>query len=172
MKNHKTNNLYFDKYMHISQLLCYYMDNIISSVLTYSDKYDMIMKKVNIKGGNIMPEYLDINSDKENISLVFYIENKNIMEIGSKIERINSDAYMNGYNWEAFLNYYLQKQSPDVLENMDSDPEAGMYIAYYENVPENVVKVNKLGEIIEYLIENPDDIYEIVREHGNEIEWD
>lgn len=158
--------------MHISQLLCYYMDNIISSVLTYSDKYDMIMKKVNIKGGNIMPEYLDINSDKENISLVFYIENKNIMEIGSKIERINSDAYMNGYNWEAFLNYYLQKQSPDVLENMDSDPEAGMYIAYYENVPENVVKVNKLEEIIEYLIENPDDIYEIVREHGNEIEWD
>lgn len=158
--------------MHISQLLCYYMDNIISSVLTYSDKYDIIMKKVNIKGGNIMPEYLDINSDKENISLVFYIENKNIMEIGSKIERINSDAYMNGYNWEAFLNYYLQKQSPDVLENMDSDPEAGMYIAYYENVPENVVKVNKLGEIIEYLIENPDDIYEIVREHGNEIEWD
>ena len=148
------------------------MDNIISSVLTYSDKYDMIMKKVNVKGGNIMPEYLDINSDKENISLVFYIENKNIMEIGSKIERINSDAYMNGYNWEAFLNYYLQKQSPDVLENMDSDPEAGMYIAYYENVPENVVKVNKLGEIIEYLIENPDDIYEIVREHGNEIEWD
>ncbi len=158
--------------MHISQLLCYYMDNIISSVLTYSDKYDMIMKKVNVKGGNIMPEYLDINSDKENISLVFYIENKNIMEIGSKIERINSDAYMNGYNWEAFLNYYLQKQSPDVLENMDSDPEAGMYIAYYENVPENVVKVDKLKEIIEYLIENPDDIYEIVREHGNEIEWD
>ncbi len=158
--------------MHIPQLLCYYMDNIISSVLTYSDKYDMIMKKVNIKGGNIMPEYLDINSDKENISLVFYIENKNIMEIGSKIERINSDAYMNGYNWEAFLNYYLQKQSPDVLENMDSDPEAGMYIAYYENVPENVVKVDKLKEIIEYLIENPDDIYEIVREHGNEIEWD
>lgn len=158
--------------MHISQPLCYYMDNIISSVLTYSDKYDMIMKKVNIKGENIMPEYLDINSDKENISLVFYIENKNIMEIGSKIERINSDAYMNGYNWEAFLNYYLQKQSPDVLENMDSDPEAGMYIAYYENVPENVVKVNKLEEIIEYLIENPDDIYEIVREHGNEIEWD
>ena len=148
------------------------MDNIISSVLTYSDKYDMIMKKVNVKGGNIMPEYLDINSDKENISLVFYIENKNIMEIGSKIERINSDAYMNGYNWEAFLNYYLQKQSPDVLENMDSDPEAGMYIAYYENVPENVVKVDKLKEIIEYLSENPDDIYEIVREHGNEIEWD
>ena len=148
------------------------MDNIISSVLTYSDKYDMIMKKVNVKGGNIMPEYLDINSDKENISLVFYIENKNIMEIGSKIERINSDAYMNGYNWEAFLNDYLQEQSPDVLENMDSDPEAGMYIAYYENVPENVVKVDKLKEIIEYLIENPDDIYEIVREHGNEIEWD
>ena len=45
-------------------------------------------------------------------------------------------------------------------------------MVYYENTPENRVKVNKFAEIIEYLIENPDDIYEIVREHGDEIEWD
>lgn len=119
-----------------------------------------------------MSDFLEIVSDDENISLAFYIENENIMEIGSKIEKINPEAYMNGYNWEAFLNYYLEKQSPDVLEDMDSDPEAGMYTAYYENTPENSAKVNKLSEIIEYLVENPDDIYEIVREHGDEIEWD
>lgn len=119
-----------------------------------------------------MLEFLNIISDDESISLVFYIENKNIMEIGSKIEKINPDAYMNGYNWEAFFNYYLEKQSPDILEDMDSDPEAGTYVVYYENTPDNLVKVNKFAEIIEYLIENPDDIYEIVREHGDEIEWD
>lgn len=120
----------------------------------------------------IMSEFLDITFDEENISLVFYIENKNIMEIGDKIEKINPYAFMNGYNWEAFFNYYLEKQSPDILEDMDSDPEAGTYVVYYENTPENRVKVNKFAEIIEYLIENPDDIYEIVREHGDEIEWD
>lgn len=119
-----------------------------------------------------MCEYLDINSDRENISLIFHIENKKITEIGKNIEKINPDAYMNGYNWEAFLNYYLKRQSSDVLEDMDSDPEAGMYIAYYDNTPKNIVKINKLEEIIKYLIENPDDIYEIVREHGDEIEWD
>ena len=74
-----------------------------------------------------MSEFLDITFDEENISLVFYIENKNIMEIGDKIEKINPYAFMNGYNWEAFFNYYLEKQSPDILEDMDSDPEAGTY---------------------------------------------
>ncbi len=119
-----------------------------------------------------MSEYLDVNSDSENISLVFYIDNKKIMQIGNNIEKINPDAYMNGYNWEAFFYYYLKNQSPDVLENMDSDPESGMYVVYYENTPENAVKVNKFQEIINYLIQNPDDIYEIVREHGKEIDWD
>lgn len=119
-----------------------------------------------------MSEFLDITSDEENISLVFHIENKNIMEIGEKIENINPYAYMNGYNWEAFFNYYLEKQSPDILEDIDADPEAGTYAVYYENTPENLVKVNKFAEVIEYLVENPDDIYEIVREHGDEIEWD
>lgn len=119
-----------------------------------------------------MPEFLNIISDDEGISLIFYIENENIMEIGRNIEKVNPDAYMNGYNWEAFFNYYLEKQSPDILEDMDADPEAGTYVVYYENTPENSVKVSKFVEIIKYLIENPDDIYEIVREHGDEIEWD
>lgn len=119
-----------------------------------------------------MSNFLNITSDDEGISLAFYIDNENITSIGSKIEKITPDAYMNGYNWEAFLNYYLEKQSPDVLEDMDSDPEADMYTAYYENTEKNSGKVKKLAEIIEYLIENPEDIYEIVREHGEEIEWD
>lgn len=130
------------------------------------------MKKLNKKEMSRMSDFLDITSDEDSISFVFYIENENIMEIGRNIEKINPDAYMNGYNWEAFLNYYLERQSPDVLEDMDSDPEAGTYVAYYENTPENSVKVNKFAEIIKYLIETPDDIYEIVREHGDEIEWD
>ncbi|MDE6678038.1 MAG: immunity 51 family protein, partial [Ruminococcus sp.] len=88
--------------------------------------------------------------DEKSIIFIFYIENERIIAIRRNIE----------------------KYSPDVLENMDSDPEAEMYVVYYENTPENNVKVKKFAEIIEYLIENPDDIYEIVRQHSDEIEWD
>ncbi len=119
-----------------------------------------------------MSDFLNTLYDEKSIIFIFYIENERIMAIGRNIEKINPDAFMNGYNWEAFFNYYLEKYSPDVLENMDSDPEAGTYVVYYENTPENNVKVKKFAEIIEYLIENPDDIYEIVRQHGDEIEWD
>ena len=130
------------------------------------------MEKFQEKEAKRMSDYLSVYSDNESISLIFDIGNKNIMEIGEKIEKINPYAYMNGYNWEAFFNYYLEKQSPDVLEDMDSDPESNTYVVYYENTPKNFVKLNKFMEIIEYLIENPADIYEIVREHGDEIEWD
>lgn len=40
------------------------------------------------------------------------------------------EAYMNGYNWEAFLNFYLEKYFPEVMTGMSSDPEAGMYAAW------------------------------------------
>lgn len=119
-----------------------------------------------------MSDYLSVVSDDENISFTFYIGGEEVLKIRAEIEKINPNAYMNGYNWEAFLKYYLERQSPDVLMDMDSDPEADIYTAYYENTEENSVKVKKLAEIIEYLIENPEDIYEIVREHGEEIEWD
>lgn len=119
-----------------------------------------------------MSDFINVTSGEEYISFAFYIENKKIMEIGAEMEKINPEAYMNGYNWEAFLNYYLEKNAPEVLEGMDPDPEAGTYAVYYEMSPENSEKAGKLEEIIEYLIENPDDIYEILREHGDEIEWD
>lgn len=141
-------------------------------MLTCNTICDIIMENFQQKEMKKMSDYLSVYSDNENISLAFYIDNENILKISAEIEKINPDAYMNGYNWEAFLNYYLEKQSPDVLDNMDSDPEADMYTAYYENTEKNSRKVKKLAEIIEYLIENPDDIYEIVREHGEEIEWE
>ncbi len=119
-----------------------------------------------------MCDFINLTSGEEYISLDFYIENEKVMIIGEKMEKINPEAYMNGYNWEAFLDYYLEKNAPEVLEGMDSDPEAGTYAVYYEMNPENIKKADKLMEIIKYLVENPDDIYEIVREHGDEIEWD
>lgn len=119
-----------------------------------------------------MSDFIDITYGEEYISLNFFIENEEIAAIGAKMEKINPEAYMNGYNWEAFLNYYFEKNAPEVLEGMDSDPEAGMYVVYYDNTADNTGKAGKLAEIIRYLVGNPEDIYEIVRKHSDEIEWE
>jgi len=68
----------------------------------------------------------------DQISVSFSVEILIIMSIGEKMNDIHEEAYMNGYNWEAFLNFYLAINDHDVAINMEIDPEAGMYDAYYE----------------------------------------
>lgn len=119
-----------------------------------------------------MNDYVKIRETDDSIDVAFYIESEKILAIGDRMNEIHEEAYMNGYNWEAFFNYYLEKNAPDVLEQMDSDPEAGMYAAYYEATPENKERATKFKKIIEHLIENEEELYAFVREHGDEIEWD
>lgn len=88
------------------------------------------------------------------------------------MNEINELAYMNGYNWDAFFNYYLARHAPDILESIDPDPEAGSYLAYFEETPENEEKALRFADIIVSLIENPEEIYQIIRDHADDIEWD
>ena len=85
---------------------------------------------------------------------------------------INENAYMNGYNWDALFNYYLAKTAPELLEGLESDPEAGSYVAYYDLTPENEKKAEKFAGIITALIEKEQELYRLVEEEGGEIEWD
>ncbi|MDR2862112.1 MAG: immunity 51 family protein, partial [Syntrophobacterales bacterium] len=119
-----------------------------------------------------MGDYATTIKHENSISVCFYIEHNKPFAIGEKMNEINDDAYMNGYNWEAFFNYYLPKYAPDVLKDMDTDPEAGMYVAYYPLTSENEARAEKFVEIIRSLIENEEELYRIVREEGEEIEWD
>lgn len=58
------------------------------------------------------------------------------------------------------------------MEGLVGDPEAGCYIAYYTLSDENEKKAKRFAEMIVSLIENEQELYDIVREHGNGIEWD
>lgn len=118
-------------------------------------------------------EYVQIHTnDYGNIVLYFANENEKPFAVGEKLSAINEAAYMNGYNWDAFFNYYLAENAPDILESIDSDPEAGSYVAYLDDTAENEEKAKRFAEIIISLIENDDEICRIVREKGDEIEWD
>lgn len=113
-----------------------------------------------------------ISQEYNRIDIWFYNETDKVFEIGEKMCEINSEAYMNGYNWSAFFNYYLSKHAPAILAAIDQNPEAGSYVAFMEHTLENEVLADKFVDIIKDLIENEEKLYKIVEEEGNEIEWD
>lgn len=92
-----------------------------------------------------MPDYVNVSKTDDWIGVWFYNENDKPFAIGEKMCEINEYAYMNGYNWDA----------------------------YYGTISEeNEKKARRFAEIIVSLIENEDELYRIVRENGNDIEWD
>lgn len=117
-------------------------------------------------------DYVKILKYGKIINLTFYIEHDKPFEIGEKMNGIYEKAYMNGYNWEAFLNYYLEKKSPEVLEGIEMDPEAGILTAYYDNTLGNEEKAEKLKNIIIDLIENEEKLYKVLKDEGSKINWD
>ena len=117
-------------------------------------------------------DYVKILKYGKIINLTFYIEHDKPFEIGEKMNEIYDKAYMNGYNWEAFLNYYLGKNSPEVLEGLEMDPEAGIITVYYDNTLENEEKAEKLKNTIIDLIENEEKLYKALKDEGSKINWD
>jgi len=117
-----------------------------------------------------MSNFISKFDHDDEISIAFNIEADEVMAIGEKMESINENAYMNGYNWEAFLNSYLKTHQPDLLNGLDTDSEAGTYVALY--LKKDEAKADQLMEIIKKLISIPDNIYSFLEEHGEEIEWD
>ena len=119
-----------------------------------------------------MADYVKVFNIENIVDICFYIDQDKILAIGEKMNEICEDAYMNGYNWEALLNYYLKNNAPELLEGLETDPEAGMYAAFYELSPENEKKAEKFAGLITHLVENEEELYSLVRDHGDEIEWD
>ena len=120
-----------------------------------------------------MKDYYNVSVYDDYISISLYLEYEEVEKIAGKMEEANADAYMNGYNWEMFLNKYLEYNAPEILDVIDPDSEAGMYSAYINDVNEDTKALaQKFGEIIESLIENEDLILDFLEEHGDEVEWD
>ncbi|MEY8234496.1 Imm51 family immunity protein [Lachnospiraceae bacterium 66-29] len=119
-----------------------------------------------------MADFVKMSKSEYGISVLLFCEDDKPFKIGEEMYAANENAYMNGYNWEAFFQYYLEKNAPEILEGLESDPEAGMYAAHYELTEENEEKAKRFVEIIIALFENEEELYRIVREEGDQIEWD
>lgn len=117
-------------------------------------------------------DYVKVNKHNERIDIWFYNEEAKPFAVGEKMYALNEEAYMNGYNWDALFTYYLAQRAPELLIGLESDPEAGSYVAYYDRNAENEIKAQQLAELIVYLVENEEELYRLVREEGDQIQWD
>ena len=119
-----------------------------------------------------MADYITIFTYRNKVSLLLQASDEKIMTLGEKLEALCPDAYMNGYNWEALLQYSLEKNDPDILTGMDSDPEADMYEVYWPLTPENEARANRFADIIRSLVEQEEELCRFVKEYCEDIEWD
>ncbi|MCI8916295.1 MAG: hypothetical protein HFF26_06475 [Oscillospiraceae bacterium] len=119
-----------------------------------------------------MNDYVSVFQYKNNVGISFDVEAEKPFHVGEQMNAAHEMAYMNGYNWAALLDWYLGQTAPELLEGLEHDPEAGSYAGYYLLSPENEAKAEKVVALIRALVENEAEACRLVREHGDEIEWD
>ena len=82
-------------------------------------------------------------------------------------------AQMNGYNWDAFFNCYLGQNAPEILDVIESDPEADKYSVYIEEVSnETKALAEQLAEIIDEFLNDEEKLLSFVKANADDIEWD
>lgn len=120
-----------------------------------------------------MKSYAQIDYGKDYITISFDVSDEAIMAIGSRMNEICEEAYMNGYNWEAFLNRYLEENAPDILDMIETDSEAEMYNVYIDDVTdEGKEMASRFGRIIDELFNDEEAIISFLEENSDTIEWD
>ena len=113
-----------------------------------------------------MSKIVNVNVGEDFTTVAFDVAS--VMPLGDKMNAVCEEAYMNGYSWDAFINYYLEKNAPDVLDVIESDPEAEMYCVYVED--EDTAK--KLEDILEDILANEETVLDFLEENKDDIEWD
>ena len=110
---------------------------------------------------------------EDEISICLYLNRDKVQRLESKMIKKNRHANMSGYNWDVFLNKYLEYNEPEILEVISPDPEYCMYAAYIEGVSEENKKLARdFGMIIDHLIEDESAALDFLDKHGDEIEWE
>ena len=58
-----------------------------------------------------MNNYIHTHKHENSLSLTLDVGANKVYVIGEKMNKIHEMAYMNGYNWSAFLDFYLKKNT-------------------------------------------------------------
>ena len=120
-----------------------------------------------------MASLVNMNVYEDYISISFDVGTPEIMSLGEKMNEICDQAYMNGYNWDAFLNSYIEENKPELLEVIESDPEAEMYCVYINDVNDDTkAMAEEMAAMIESFISDEDAVLSFLKSNKDDIEWD
>ncbi|MCA8990538.1 MAG: hypothetical protein KDA69_18030 [Planctomycetaceae bacterium] len=112
-----------------------------------------------------MPEH-------DSISVCVYCENDDLFALGERINEKYEDAYMNGYNWDALIRFYVGQQAPELMDEIGTDPEAGMFSAYMNYSPENLEKMKRFETHVRQMLANEARLMAFIDANLDDIEWD
>jgi hypothetical protein len=110
--------------------------------------------------------------DHNSISVCLYNEDDGIFELGERISQRYAEAYMNGYNWDALITAYVKSVDKELMDDIGTDPEAGMFSAYIEYSPENLEKMKRFERHVRAFLSDEDNLMRFIENHFEEIEWD
>lgn len=106
------------------------------------------------------------------ISVCVYNEKDEIFELGERINERFEEAYMNGYNWDALIRFYVGTVDPDLMQEVNTDPEAGMFSAYLPYSEENLGKMRRFESHVRDLVADEAVLFKFIEGNCGDIEWD
>ena len=110
--------------------------------------------------------------DLDSISVCVFCEHDGLFALGERINAKHEDAYMNGYNWDALIRFYVGRKDPTLMQEVESDPEAGMFSADMSFSPENLEKMKQFEAHVRAMLADDKVLMQFIDDHCEEIEWD
>jgi hypothetical protein len=112
-----------------------------------------------------MPEH-------NSISVCVCIEQDRLLQVGERINGRFGHAYMNGYNWDVLISFYVQRVDPALMLEVQTDPEAGLFSAYIDGFnPTNLAKMKRLKSHVRTPLADESTHMRFIEQHVHEIEW-
>ncbi|MGB1250389.1 MAG: Imm51 family immunity protein [Candidatus Promineifilaceae bacterium] len=112
-----------------------------------------------------MPEY-------DSISVCVHNEVDGLFALGERINARFEAAYMNGYNWDAVIQCYVRTLDPELMNDVQTSPEAGMFSAYMSYSPNNLAKMQRFEAHVRTILMDEDALMAFIEENQDKIEWD
>ena len=110
--------------------------------------------------------------EHNSIAVCVYNENDELFEFGERINKQFDQAYMNGYNWDALITYYVNSVDSDLMAEINTDPEAGMFSAYIEYNQDNLYKMKRFEAHIRTMLSDEAILLKFITDNYEKIEWD
>ena len=110
--------------------------------------------------------------EHDSISVCVFCEQDGLFQLGERINARHEQAYMNGYNWDAVIRSYVGQRDPDLMAEIGTDPEAGMFSAYMSHSPANLEKMKRFEAHVKEMVSREDDLFAFIDANVDQIEWD